>query len=117
MRMLAFCIVTGWGGHRLALDIMEELRHIFADRLVLSLINNRQLSPKHFELQENGAVLLNKNGRQLVLDEWQSKKRETITHPFLNEKIPWGMVCHLQALLLARYLRGDLEEYPAFLWK
>lgn len=105
------------GRSSLALDIMEELRHIFADRLVLSLINNRQLSSKHFEVQENGAVLLSKNGRQLVLDEWQSKKRETITHPFLNEKIPWGMVCHLQALLLARYLRGDLEEYPAFLWK
>lgn len=105
------------GRASLALDLMEELRHIFVDRMVLSLINNRQIIGKHFDVQENGAVLLNKVGRKIVLNEWQSKKRETITHPFLNEKIPWGLVCHVQALLLARYLRGDLEAYPAFLWK
>lgn len=101
----------------LALDIMEEMRHIFADRLVLSMINNRQITHKHFDVQENGVVLLNKTGRQIVLNEWQAKKREIITHPFLNEKMPWGMVSHVQALLLARCIRGDLESYPAFLWK
>ena len=87
------------------------------DRLVLMLINNRIIKPEHFEKKENGAVWLSDTGRKVVLKEWQDKKREQITHPFLKEKLPWGLVPHAQSLLLARYLRGDLEEYPAFLWK
>ena len=105
------------GRESLALDLMEELRSLFVDRLVLTLINNRIIKPEHFEKKENGAVWLNDAGRKLVLKEWQDKKREQITHPFLREKLPWGLVPHAQSLLLARYLRGDLEEYPAFLWK
>ena len=105
------------GRESLALDLMEELRSLFVDRLVLTLINNRIIQPEHFEKKENGAVWLSDTGRKVVLKEWQDRKREQITHPFLKEKLPWGLVPHVQSLLLARYLRGDLEEYPAFLWK
>ena len=85
--------------------------------IVLTLINNRIVKPEHFEVKENGAVWLNDVGRKLILKEWQDKKRETITHPFLKEKLSWGLVPYVQSLLLARYLRGDIDEYPAFLWK
>lgn len=105
------------GRTSLALDLMEELRSIFADRFVLTLINNRIINFSDFETQEDGAVLLTEDGRKKFLDAWQDKKRETITHPFLNEKLPWGLVPYAQALLLARTIRGDLSEYPAFLWK
>lgn len=105
------------GRTSLALDLMEELRVPLADRFVLSLINTRTIRPKDFSLQENGAVLLSDEARRGVLSAWQQRKKETITHPFLGEKLPWGLVCHIQALLLARYLRGDLEEYPPFFWK
>lgn len=105
------------GRKSLALDLEEELRAPFADRLVLTLINNRTIQDKHFERQESGAVLLNEDGRRLFLKYWQEKKREVITHPFLKEKIPWGLTPYIQALLLARYIRGDLEGYPPFLWK
>ncbi len=105
------------GRTSLALDCMEELRPCFADRFVLSLINNRVVSPEDFEKQESGAVYLKDEARKTVLKQWQEKKRETITHPYLKEKIPWGLVPHIQALLLARYLRGELDAYPPFLWK
>ena len=105
------------GRESLALDLMEELRSLFVDRLVLTLINNRIIQPEHFEKKENGAVWLSDTGRKVVLKEWQDRKREQITHPFLKEKLSWGLVPYVQSLLLARYLRGDLEEYPAFLWK
>lgn len=105
------------GRTSLALDLMEELRHIYADRFVLTLINNRIIAGKHFFKQENGAILLNEDGRKVVLTAWQERKKDTIKHPFLGENIAWGLVPHVQALLLARYLRGDLEAYPAFLWK
>ncbi|MEG1149612.1 MAG: type I-C CRISPR-associated endonuclease Cas1c [Niameybacter sp.] len=101
----------------LALDLMEELRCIYADRFVLTMINNRMINSGCFMKQENGAIILNDTGRKTVLTEWQNKKREIITHPFLGEKIAWGLITYVQALLLARYLRGDLERYPAFLWK
>lgn len=101
----------------LALDLMEELRSIFADRFVLTMINNRVIRANDFETQENGAVLLVKDGRKKFLSAWQEKKREVIKHPFLEEKIPWGLVPYVQSLLLARTIRGDLSEYPAFLWK
>lgn len=105
------------GRKSLALDLEEELRAPFADRLVLTLINNRMIQDKHFDRQESGAVLLNDAGRKLFLKHWQEKKRDEITHPFLKEKMPWGLVPHVQALLLARCIRGDLDAYPPFLWK
>ena len=105
------------GRESLALDLMEELRPCFADRFVLTLINNRIIKPSNFEFRESGAVLLAEEGRRTFLQKWQERKRETITHPFLEEKLPWGLVPYVQSLLLARYLRGDLEEYPPFLWK
>lgn len=105
------------GRKSLALDLEEELRAPFADRLVLTLINNRTIQDKHFDRQEGGAVLLNDAGRKLFLKHWQEKKRDEITHPFLKEKMPWGLVPHVQSLLLARHIRGDLDAYPPFLWK
>ena len=105
------------GRRSLALDLMEELRPILADRLALTMINNREIRSEHFEMQESRAVLLNDSGRKVVLAAWQERKRETLTHPFLEEKMAWGLVPHLQALLLARYLRGDTDDYPPFLWK
>ena len=105
------------GRSSLALDLMEELRPVVADRFVLSLINNRIFHKDDFIWQESGAVLLTDDARKDFLTRWHNHKKELLTHPYLNEKIPWGLVPYMQALLLARYLRGDLEEYPPFLWK
>ena len=105
------------GRSSLALDLMEELRPCLADRFVLSLINKRIFKASDFLWQQSGAVTLTDDGRKEFLTRWQSHKKELLTHPYLGEKIPWGLVPYLQALLLARYLRGDLEEYPPFLWK
>ena len=101
----------------LALDLMEELRSVMADRFVLTLINRKMVTKNDFIKKENGAVILTDTGRKTVLSAWQAKKQDSIRHPFLEEKLEWGMVPHAQALLLARYLRGDLEEYPPFFWK
>ena len=101
----------------LALDVMEELRGVMADRFVLTMINKRIVKKEYFIQKENGAVMLNDSGRKLFLSAWQERKQDVIKHPFLNEKIEWGMIPHAQAMLLARYLRGDLDEYPPFLWK
>lgn len=101
----------------LALDLMEELRVCMADRFVLTLINNRVITGSDFEQRENGAVLLKDDTRRTFLQSWQQKKQDTITHPYLGEKMPWGLVPYMQALLLARHLRGDLDVYPPFLWK
>lgn len=105
------------GRESLALDLMEELRPVCADRLVLTLINTKEIQPKHFQRQAGGAVLLNDEGRKIVLSAWQNRKREEITHPYLKEKMMWGLIPYAQALLLARYIRGDLDGYPPFLWK
>ncbi len=105
------------GRTSLALDLMEELRPCMADRFVLTLINNRMVKPTDFLYMESGAVLLTDEGRKTFLKNWQEKKKETLTHPYLGEKLPWGMIPYIQALLLARYLRGDLDAYPPFLWK
>lgn len=105
------------GRMSLALDIMEEFRSIMADRFVLTLINKRMMKGEHFITKENGAVLLNDEGRKVFLSAWQAKKQETIKHPFLDEKIEWGMAPYVQSMLLARFLRGDLDEYPPFFWK
>ena len=101
----------------LALDLMEELRGVVADRFVLSLINKKIVNGKDFEVRENGAVIMEDKTRKDVLTAWQERKREQITHPFLNEKVEWGLVPYVQAMLLARYLRGDMDEYPPLLWK
>lgn len=105
------------GRTSLALDLMEELRPCMADRFVLTVINNRILSPEDFVCEESGAVRMTDSGRQKFLKQWQLKKQETITHPYLEEKIPWGLVPYIQALLLTRYLREDMDAYPPFLWK
>lgn len=105
------------GRRSLALDLMEELRAVYADRFVLSCINQKVLTAKHLQKQESGAVWLTDNGRKAFLSAWQARKKEQITHPFLQEKLPWGLVPYVQALLLARTLRGDLEMYPPFFWK
>lgn len=101
----------------LALDLMEELRPCLADRFVLTVINNRILSGDDFEKSESGAVQLTDQARRKFLKSWQERKQEQIKHPYLEEKIPWGLVPYVQALLLARYLRDDLDAYPPFLWK
>jgi len=101
----------------LALDLMEELRCIFADRFVLSLINKRVVNADGFTQKEDGAVLMGDDTRKTILQAWQSRKQEKITHPFLQEKLEWGLVPYTQAMLLARFIRGDLDEYPPFLWK
>lgn len=101
----------------LALDVMEELRGVMADRFVLSLINRKIITNDDFLNKENGAVLMTENARKKFLGAWQNRKQEKLTHPYLKEKISWGLVPYAQAILLARYLRGDLDEYPPFLWK
>lgn len=105
------------GRASLALDLVEELRPVLADRFVVSLINKRMVTGKGFKAKENGAVLMDDETRKILLTEWQNKKKETLMHPFLNEKVEWGIVPYVQAMLLARYLRGDLDGYPPFLWK
>ena len=101
----------------LALDVMEELRGVMADRFVITMINRRIIKKENFDRKENGAVILNDDGRRAFLKMWQERKQDAIRHPFLNEKMEWGMIPYVQAMLLARYLRGDLDEYPPFLWK
>ncbi|MCH1981167.1 type I-C CRISPR-associated endonuclease Cas1c [Ruminococcus sp. OA3] len=101
----------------LALDLVEELRAVFADRFVLTLINRKMLSGKDFTRKEDGAVIMNDKARKMFLSEWQNKKKEMITHPYLKEKVEWGMVPFVQSMLLARHLRGDLDAYPPFFWK
>lgn len=105
------------GRESLALDLMEELRPCMADRFVLTLINTRKMKASDFLYEESGAVLLTEDGRKTFLKSWQEKKKEILTHPYLGEKLPWGMIPYIQSLLLARYLRGDLDAYPPFLWK
>lgn len=101
----------------LALDLVEEFRPFLADRLVLSLVNRGQVAPAGFRTLENGAVEITDDTRRAVLTAWQQRKQETITHPFLGERTTIGLLVHLQARLLARHLRGDLDAYPPFLWK
>lgn len=105
------------GRTSLALDLMEELRPCLADRFVLSCINNRKFSEKDFERMDSGAVLLTDQARRTFLKSWQEKKQDVITHPYLGEKVHWGLVPYVQSLLLARCLRGDLDGYPPFFWK
>lgn len=105
------------GRASLALDLMEELRPVLADRLALSLVNRRQLRADDFVVEEAGGVRLTDDARKRVLVAWQERKRDALRHPFLGETAPLGLVAALQAQLLARHLRGDLDGYPAFFWK
>lgn len=105
------------GRASLALDLMEELRPVLADRLVLTLVNRRQVAPDDFVVEEAGGVRLTDSTRKRVLVAWQERKRDELRHPFLDETIPLGLLAHAQAQLLARTLRGDLDGYPAFIWK
>ncbi|MBX9745579.1 MAG: type I-C CRISPR-associated endonuclease Cas1c, partial [Hyphomonadaceae bacterium] len=105
------------GRPSLALDLMEEFRPFFADRLVLSLVNRRQLGGKDFRHLDNGATLLTDEGRKAVLVAYQERKRDEIQHPFLDEKVTLGLLWFIQAQLLARHIRGDLDAYPPFIWK
>lgn len=105
------------GRRSLALDLVEEFRAIMCDRFVVSLINKRIIGNDDFDVREDGAVLLSEDGRKLFLTHWQSRKQETVTHPFLKEKVEWGLLPYVQALLLSRYIRGDLDEYPMLLWR
>ena len=105
------------GRASLALDMMEELRPVLADRFVLSLINKRMVSIKGFYKKESGAVVMDDATKKTVIQEWQNRKKDEIKHPFLDEKLQWGMVPHAQALLLSRYIRNDTDAYPPFFWK
>ncbi len=102
------------GRPSLALDLMEELRPYIADRLVLSLINRQQITTASFKVSEGKGVRMKEGARRALLKTWQKRKSEVITHPFLDEKIEVGLIPYAQALLLARYMRGDLEKYPPF---
>ncbi|HWQ52142.1 MAG TPA: type I-C CRISPR-associated endonuclease Cas1c [Bryobacteraceae bacterium] len=101
----------------LALDLMEELRPVLADRLALTLINRRQVVASGFSRSESGGVSMSDETRKEVLVAWQNRKQEEILHPFLDERIPFGLIPYAQALLLARHLRGDLDAYPSFFWR
>ena len=105
------------GRPSLALDLMEEFRPVLADRLALTLINRRQLRARDFEKEENGAVKMSDEARKTVLSAWQERKRDERLHPFLDEKAPIGLVPYLQAQMLARHLRGDIDAYPPWFWK
>jgi CRISPR-associated protein Cas1 len=104
------------GRPSLALDLMEELRPVLADRLALSLVNRKQVTGKGFTQKESGGILMDDDTRKTVLTAWQERKKEEIMHPYLKERIPFGLVPHVQAMLLSRYLRGDLDAYPPFFW-
>lgn len=105
------------GRPSLALDLIEELRPVIADRLALSLINLKQINGKGFKTTETGAVVMDDETRKAVLVAYQKRKQEEIMHPYLREKAPIGLLLHLQALLLARHLRGDIDGYPPFFWR
>ncbi|MBV1708046.1 MAG: type I-C CRISPR-associated endonuclease Cas1 [Hyphomicrobiales bacterium] len=105
------------GRPSLALDLMEELRPVFADRLALALLNRKQIQADDFEWRDGGAVFLKDDGRRAVLKAWQERKRDERRHEFLNETTPFGLIPYVQALLLARHLRGDLDAYPPWLWR
>lgn len=104
------------GRPSLALDLMEELRPVLVDRLALSLVNRKQIAGKGFTQKESGGVIMDDETRKAVLVAWQERKKEEIVHPFLKERVPFGLLPYIQAMLLARHLRGDLDAYPPFFW-
>ena len=114
---VGFMHVDRPGRRSLALDVMEELRPVMVDRFVVAAVNNRVVDAESFTTRETGEVRLADDGRKALFMSWQERKREKITHPFLKEKMPWGLVPHVQAQLLAKCIRGDLDAYPPLLWK
>jgi CRISPR-associated protein Cas1 len=105
------------GRPSLALDIIEEFRPYLADRFVLSIINRRQIEGKGFKTLETGGVLMNEETRKEVLTAWQKRKQEEVQHPYLNTSMPVGLLPYAQTLLLARFIRGDIDNYPVFINK
>jgi len=105
------------GRHSLALDLMEEFRPVIADRLVLSLINRKQVNKKDFEKSAGGAVTMRNDARKTFLAEWQNRKKEEVFHPYIEEKVQIGLLFFVQANLLARFIRGDIDGYPPFFWR
>ena len=105
------------GRPSLALDLVEELRPVLADRVVLTLINRRQVTETGFRSGQTGGIEMDESTRKELLVAWQKRKAEELTHPFLGERIPFGLVPFTQALFLARFLRGDLDAYPSFFWR
>lgn len=105
------------GRRSLALDLLEEFRAVLCDRFVLALINTKILNNDDFVKAENGAVYLSEEARRKFFSAWHKKQFEELKHPFIEEKVGWGMIPYVQALLLARYIRGDLDCYPPFMWK
>lgn len=105
------------GRPSLALDLMEELRPVLCDRLALTLINRKQVSAKGFDYTESGAVRMSEKTRKAVVEAYQKRKQDELIHPYLGERVSLGLVVHLQARLLSRVLRGELNSYPAFIWK
>jgi CRISPR-associated protein Cas1 len=105
------------GRPSLALDLIEEFRAFIGDRLALSLVNLKQIQATDFKTTESGAVSMSDGARKTLLAAYQKRKQEEIVHPFLGEKVQVGLLPHLQALLLARHIRGDLDGYPPFIWK
>jgi len=105
------------GRASLALDIMEEFRAYLGDRIMLNLINLKQVTKKDFDIRESGEVRMSDEARKALLNAYQKRKQEEIVHPFLGEKMTIGLLPHVQAQLLARYIRGDIPEYPPFYLK
>ncbi len=105
------------GRRSLALDLMEEFRAPMCDRFVLTLINKKLMNCSDFIQNEDGAVSMTDTGRKKFITSWQNRKNDEIKHSFLGEKMQWGMLPYVQALLLSRYIRGDLDSYPPFFWK
>ena len=103
------------GRASLALDVMEELRAYLGDRLILSLINRKQITIKDFVKQGDESIVMTDSERKTILTAWQSRKKETITHPYLNEKVSIGLLPYIQSMLLARFIRKDIDDYPVFL--
>lgn len=105
------------GRPSLALDLMEELRPVLADRLALSLVNRGQVKARDFETRDGGAIMMSDEARKVVLKAWQERKKDERAHPFLEERAPIGLFPYLQAQMLARHLRGDLDGYPPLIWE
>ena len=105
------------GRASLSLDMMEELRAYLGDRLVLSLINRKQITIKDFIKQGDEGIVMTDSGRKIILSAWQNRKKEQIIHPYLNEKVSIGLLPYVQAMLLARFIRKDIDDYPVFLIK
>ena len=105
------------GRASLSLDMMEELRAYLGDRLVLSLINRKQITIKDFIKQGDEGIVMTDSGRKIILSAWQNRKKEQIIHPYLNEKVSIGLLPYVQEMLLARFIRKDIDDYPVFLIK